>query len=102
MSPLLENNRAELAAVCRQFGVERLDAFGSVTRADFDPGKSDLDFVVRFVGPHDRGYADRYLALAEALEKLFARRVDLLTERSLRNPILQRVVAADRQNLYAS
>jgi hypothetical protein len=26
--------------------------------------------------------------------------VDLLTERSLRNPILQRVIAADRRTVY--
>lgn len=102
MMSLLENRREELAAVCRQLGVERLEVFGSVAREDFDPGKSDLDFLVRFAGPHGRGYADRYLALAEALEKLFAHHVDLLTERSLRNPLLKRAIAADRRTLYGA
>ena len=102
MTFLLQNHREEIAAVCGRLGVERLDVFGSAVRTDFDPSKSDLDFVVQFAGPHGRGYADRYLALAEALEKLFARPVDLLTERSLRNPILQRVIAADRRTLYGS
>ena len=102
MTFLLQNHREEIAAVCGRLGVERLDVFGSAVRANFDPAKSDLDFVVQFAGPHGRGYADRYLALAEALEKVFARPVDLLTERSLRNPILQRVIAADRRTMYGS
>lgn len=102
MTSLLQIHRDEIAAVCGRLGVERLDVFGSAVRTDFDPSKSDLDFVVQFASPHGRGYADRYLALAEALEKLFARPVDLLTERSLRNPILQRVIAADRHTLYGS
>ncbi len=100
MMSLLENNQAEVAALCQRLGVERLDVFGSAARSDFDPAGSDLDFVVRFGAPHDRGYADRYLELAEALERIFARRVDLLTERSLRNPILKRAIARDRRTLY--
>ena len=100
MSFLFENHGKEIAAVCGRLGVERLDAFGSAVRADFASEKSDLDFVVRFAGSHGCGYADRYLALAEALEKLFARPVDLLTERSLRNAILRREIAADRLTIY--
>jgi uncharacterized protein len=102
MPPFLEKHRDEIAAVCRKFGVQRLEAFGSVTRDDFDPARSDLDLLVEFAPPHGSGYADRYLALAEALEKVFARSVDLLTERSLRNPILKRSIANDRRRLYGN
>jgi len=102
MHLFLEHHRDEIAALCRKFRVRRLEAFGSAVREDFNPAKSDLDFVVEFAPPHDAGYADRYLALAEALEKTLARRVDLLTERSLRNPILRRAIAADRRTLYGN
>lgn len=100
MTPLLEVHRDEVAVVCRRLGVERLDVFGSAAREDFDPNRSDLDFLVRFAPPHDSGYADRYLELAEVLERVFQRRVDLLTERSLHNPILKQTIASDRLNLY--
>ena len=100
MNALMEQRRPAVAALCRQFGVERLEAFGSITRTDFDPAKSDVDFVVRFSRPQERGYADRYLDLAESLERLFGRKVDLLTERSLRNPILRETVARERQLIY--
>ena len=102
MSLVLDRHLNDVAEVCRRFGVERLEAFGSVTRADFDPSTSDLDFIVRFSPPHDRGYADRYLNLAEALGNLFGRHVDVLTERSLRNPILKQSIAADRRIIYES
>jgi hypothetical protein len=45
-------------------------------------------------------YADRYLGLAEALERLFERRVGLVTEQSIRNPFLRREVEATRQLVY--
>ena len=46
------------------------------------------------------GYADRYLGLAEALAALLGRSVELVTERSIRNPYLRRAVDATRQPLY--
>ena len=98
--PELEDRRGDVAALYRSFGVERLDLFGSAARGESRPS-SDLDFVVSFRPPHDRGYAERYLGLAEALEKLFGRPVDLVTDRSVRNPVLRHAIASDRRNFYA-
>jgi predicted nucleotidyltransferase len=100
MNRVIQSHQPAVAELCRQFGVERLEVFGSAARDDFDSRRSDLDFIVRFVPPHVPGYADRYLAFAEALEGLFKRPVDLLTERSLRNPILKTAIAADRFIVY--
>jgi predicted nucleotidyltransferase len=102
MNRVIQVHRPAIAELCRQFGVERLEVFGSAARDDFDDAGSDLDFIVRFAPPHGRGYGDRYLALAEALERLLARPVDLVTERSLRNPILKAAIAADRGLVYGS
>jgi len=41
-------HREELRALCRRFHVRRLDVFGSAARGDFDPVRSDLDFLVEF------------------------------------------------------
>jgi predicted nucleotidyltransferase len=100
MNRVIQSHQPAVDELCRQFGVERLEVFGSAARDDFDGGSSDLDFIVRFVPPHERGYSDRYLGFAEALEGLFHRPVDLLTERSLRNPILKKAIAADRFVVY--
>jgi len=100
MNFLLDHRLSDVAEICRHHGVERLEAFGSVVREDFDPLSSDLDFIVRFAPPHGLGYAERYLNLAEALEHLFDRPVDIMTERSLRNPILKQTIAAERRIIY--
>ena len=88
------------AAVCRRFGVRRLEVFGSAARDDFDPAKSDFDFIVTFADKSPGTYADRYLDFAASVEKLLGRRIDLLTERCIRNPYFRREVEAARQIVY--
>ena len=102
MNPLLDQKRKEVADLCRRSGARRLDAFGSVTRADFDPLHSDLDFLVEFDNAPPAAYAQAYFALKEGLEALFGRPVDLLTPSSLANPYFRRRVTAERQTVYAS
>ena len=98
---LIEENRGRLAELCRRFRVERLFVFGSAASGGFRPGSSDIDFLVRLA---DRGptidYAYRFLDLADELERLFDRRVDLLTEESVENPYLKASIAATRQLVY--
>lgn len=101
LSDQLEAKREPMAALCRKYGVTRLDLFGSGTTGDWRPAESDLDLVVSFRPDPNGGLADRYLGLAEGLEALFGRRVDLLTERSIRNPYFLHGVAASRVPLYA-
>ena len=47
-----------------------------------------------------RGLADRYLDFAEEAERVLGRKVDLLTENSIRNPVFRSQVEADRKVLY--
>lgn len=101
MISLVEQNRPALAELCQRFEVRRLYLFGSATNTQFDSKRSDLDFLVELSERRPtKNYADRYLGLAEALERLFGRRVDLLTEQSIRNPFLRHEVQATRQLLY--
>jgi predicted nucleotidyltransferase len=101
MISLIEQSKPALAALCRRFKVSRLFVFGSGANGRFDPDASDLDFVVELADRQpNKSYADRYLGLAEALERLFGRRVDLLTEQSIRNPYLRREVQATRELVY--
>jgi predicted nucleotidyltransferase len=44
MVPLIEQNRDEIARLCRTYHVARLVLFGSAVRGDFDEQTSDLDF----------------------------------------------------------
>jgi predicted nucleotidyltransferase len=98
---LIEAKRGELAELCSKYGVERLYLFGSAATGQFVEASSDLDFVVEMADRQPTGfYADRYIGLAEELERLFGRHVDLITEESVRNPYFRREVEATRQLVY--
>ena len=100
MIALIEQHRAALADLCRRFKVGRLDLFGSAARGAFDPQRSDLDFLVTLDDARPGSYADRYLGLLLALQELFQREIDLVTERSIRNPYFRKTVEATRQPIY--
>jgi predicted nucleotidyltransferase len=97
---LIEQRRVELAELCRWYRVKRLDLFGSASRGTFQHDASDLDFIVAFEGAGERGYDTRYYEFAEALEALFGRRVDLLTERMIGNPYFRQEVQQTRETVY--
>ena len=88
VTTIIDQHRSKVVALCRQSAVKRLDAFGSALRGDFDPARSDLDFLVELDDIPPREYAQAYFALKEGLEKVFGRSVDLVTESGLANPCL--------------
>ncbi len=100
MIELIDNNRENLAKLCRRYRVKRLDLFGSAVAGNFDPIKSDLDFIIEFEDRRESGILERYLDFARALEELFGRHVDLLTPRSIKNPFFMDNVNRSRMNLY--
>jgi predicted nucleotidyltransferase len=75
-------------------------AFGSSITDQFDPSKSDIDVIVKIDidDPADRGEA--LMALWDKLEKLFQRRVDLLTEDSIKNPFLKMNIDRSKKLIY--
>lgn len=101
MIEIIEEKKSRIVALCKQYGIRKLDLFGSATTGAFDPASSDLDFVVD-LGEYDDGIADRYLDLAEALESLFGRPVDLVTEQSIRNPYLRYQIESQRVPIYGN
>ena len=95
--PLFQQHEAALRDLCRRFGVERLELFGSGTRADFNAASSDLDLIVRMRNPEQAGVARRFCSFADSLEQLLGRRIDLLTEAMIRNPHFKAEVDRSRE-----
>lgn len=101
MIDLITSNRDEIAALCNKHAVIRLDVFGSAANGAFQSETSDLDFIVD-LGDYDAHVGDRFLDLADDLEQLFGRHVDLITERSIINPYFRRSVDASRETIVVS
>lgn len=104
MHHLIDQHRVEIAAMCRRYGVRRLEVFGSAAREeDFDPVGSDADFLVAF-DPATAGLSplEQFFGLAEALERLLGRPVDLVEAGALRNPFVLASINQTREVVYAS
>jgi predicted nucleotidyltransferase len=97
------DNLEAIRALCREFGVARLDVFGSAATGAFDPDRSDVDFLVDYLPGADLGpWLGRHFELAERLAALVGRPVDLVMAGGLRNPYFIRAVEASRRALYAA
>jgi predicted nucleotidyltransferase len=99
---IVEARLPALRALCRRLHVRRLDLFGSAATGRFDPSRSDLDFLVEFEELLPGGYANAYFGLLEALEGLFGRPIDLLTEPGLKNPYLRKQVLRESRMVFPS
>lgn len=102
MNSVLDQHQAEIAALCRRYGVRRLELFGSGISQDFDPQRSDLDFLVDFDSGGTQDLFHRYFGLNEALEHLLGRKVDLVMVGAMKNPFFIESVNKTRQNVYAA
>jgi uncharacterized protein len=95
--------RDALAAICRRYGVARLEVFGSAARgARFDPKRSDADFLVTFT-PAARDDLAALTDLKDALEKLLGRPVDLVDREAIersRNFIRRRAILKEAETVY--
>ncbi len=78
-----------MRALARDYGLRRILAFGSATRADFRPD-SDIDLLVEPAAGRHLGLAERVDLTAKA-EQLFGRDVDLLTSPVRRLSLAQQI-----------
>ncbi len=101
MHAAVEQHRAEIEALCRRYGVTRLDVFGSVTGDDFDEARSDVDFLVEFDDAFPVNGLRQYFGFKEDLEPLLGRTVDLV-EGELENPFFRAALAETREHVYAA
>ena len=100
MHPSLIAELPKIAALCETYGVTHLEVFGSATGADFKPESSDIDFLVEMDNLAPGSRAQRWLALADALEQLLGRHVDLVNPRYIHNPYFLKAVNRSRELIY--
>lgn len=104
MHEIVASRAAQVADLCADFGVVRLEVFGSASHGQgFDAKRSDVDLLVEFASPslETRNFGRFH----DALEALFGRRVDLVERKAVeqsRNYIRRRSILADAELLYAA
>jgi len=102
MIAILDQHRDQIAELCRKYRVQQLQSFGSAARGDFDPDRSDFDFLVEFKEEGWRGSFKRYMGLKLDLERLLGRPVDLVEPKAITNPYFAEVAYRHRALVYAA
>ncbi|CAN5638671.1 nucleotidyltransferase family protein [soil metagenome] len=86
----LDIDEQRLTDICRRWHIAELSLFGSVLTDEFGPD-SDVDLLYVFEKGHSPGWD--LVQVADELEALFGRPVDLVGRRSLHWLIRDRVLA---------
>ena len=100
MDASLTRQLPNIAALCKRYGVAHLELFGSAAGPGFDPERSDYDFLVELDPKTEGPRARLWTELADALEGLLGRPVDLVNPRYIRNPYFLRAVNDSRTVIY--
>jgi len=90
----MRRRREDVLAIAGRHGVSRIRLFGSVARGEERPD-SDIDLLIDLDDKH--GFGD-YLGFIEELERMFARRVEIVIDRSL-SPHLRPFIDKEAQAL---
>ena len=102
MTTIVDRHRPQIEALCRTYRVKRLDVFGSAVREDFDPMRSDVDFLVEFEQDPELNTFHAYMGMRSELSRLLGRPVDLVMPTGVRNPYFAEEIEATREPLYAA
>lgn len=91
--------KSEIERICRTLPVKRLGLFGSAITGDFT-SDSDIDVLVVFDPDENVDLFEKYFDLKEQLAKIFNRNVDLVVDKSFRNPVFRESVEKTRTIIY--
>ena len=96
---IIEQNQSTINQLYTQHNVKTMYAFGSVLTNQFN-ANSDVDLLVRFNDFDVAKYFINYTNLKESLENILHKKVDLIEEQTLKNPILIRSINNNKQLIY--
>ncbi|MFL5752544.1 MAG: nucleotidyltransferase family protein [Bacteroidia bacterium] len=96
-----ENKIPEIIRACRKYKVEKLYVFGSATTEKYKKS-SDYDFsvIMKDVTPIEQG--NNFNNLYFELETILENKIDLVSERFLRNRFFIEELNKTKQLLYAA
>ncbi len=98
----VKKNLEKIIELCKIHHVKSIALFGSAANNSMNTS-SDIDLLVEFADNLDvLNYADNYFSLLEELEKVTGRKIDLVSAKSLRNPVLKEEINKTKVDLYAA
>jgi predicted nucleotidyltransferase len=99
MITLLEKYGNDINKLCETHKVKRLYAFGSILTNNFTKD-SDIDLIVDFNNMDVISYADNYFDFKFSLQSILNHPIDLLEEKTIKNPYFLQEISQKRQLVY--
>ena len=90
----------DFKALLHKHQVKALYLFGSSLNNRFNENSSDIDLLVEIDEKDPMAKGEMLIALWDALEAFFQRKVDLLTDSSIKNPVLKKNIEASKIKIY--
>lgn len=99
---LIQGKLDDIVSACKNHHVKAIALFGSAAKNAMHDD-SDIDLLVEFSEDVDvLDYADNYFSLLDQLQDILNGKVDLVTIRSLKNPVLKDEVYRTKIDLYSA
>lgn len=97
---LINKDKQAFFDLCKAHQVKYLFAFGSSVTGNFDFNNSDIDVLVEIDEPDPIKKGEKILSFWDKLESFFKRKVDLLTNLSIKNRILRDSIELTKVLIY--
>lgn len=95
----LKEYQQKISRICQKYRVKSLSIFGSALTEHFNES-SDIDFLIELDGASDG--IKRYMNVKFELEELFARPVDLVMPKAIKNSRIKEYIFSNIETVYAS
>lgn len=91
---------SDFLELCKSHNVRNLYAFGSSITNQFNEEASDIDLLIEIdtEDPIERG--ENLMSIWDKFEQFFQRKVDLMTNASIKNPILRKSIDSTKILIY--
>ena len=99
LSEIIQRNKEQFLNLCKSYGIKSLFVFGSAAKGHFKE-TSDVDLVFELLEKDPLNRGEMLMSLWDKLEKFFNRKVDLLTDNSIRNPYLREEIEKTKKLVY--
>lgn len=99
MIEIIEKHREELVALCEENEIKGLWLFGSAVTGNWDPDRSDLDFLFD-IGDYSNTAGRRWMKLNAGLIELFGEGFDLVSRPAIRRSEFRKTVEQTAVPIY--
>lgn len=100
LNEAIQHKKADFLALCKTHEVNKLYVFGSANTSEFNLDTSDIDFLIEIANEDPIKRGEYLMSIWDKFETFFQRKVDLLTNASIRNPVLRKNIDATKTLIY--